>query len=134
MNCYKGNFSLVDNCYNELTESFERAPCQPTICKPSGSNPGDDKSLPDWALALIIVVLVGIFGFLCYFFLKKSFKRGFTFILGGILAASMTPPLPRTTDVEGPSRTENLDLEQGGGRNMVATAPPLPTYQEVMSA
>ena len=53
--------------------------------------------------------------------------------MGGILAASMTPPLPRTTDVEGPSRTENLDLEQGGGRNMVATAPPLPTYDEIMA-
>ena len=132
--CHKGDFSLVDNCWNDLTKSFERAPCQPTICKTSGSIPGDDKTLPDWALALIIVVLVGIFGFLCYSFLKKSFKRGFTFIFGGILAASMSPPMPKNSE-EQAIRAQNLDLEgQGGGRDMVPTAPPLPTYHEAMSA
>ena len=133
--CHKGDFSLVDNCWNELTESFERAPCQPTICQTPDSNPGEGKSLPDWGVALIICVVVAIFGGLAFYFLKKGCKRGFTFILGGVLAGSMTPPLPRSNDVQEAIRAQNLDLEgQGGGRNMVLTAPPLPTYQEVMSA
>ena len=130
MNCFKGNFSLVDNCWNELTESFEHAPCQPTICQKPGSIPGEGKSLPDRGLALIICVVVAIFGGLAFYFLKKSCKRGFSFILGGVLAGSMTPPLPRSNDVEAASRAKNLPMVQGGGQDLMPTAPPL--YEDIM--
>ena len=83
MNCYKGNFSLVDNCWNELTKSFERAPCQPTICQEiPDSDPGEGQSLPDWGLALIICSVVAIFGVFTYFLIKKKVLKSVQFRSG----------------------------------------------------
>ena len=128
--CHKGDFSLVDNCWNELTESFERAPCQPTICQTPDSNPGEGKSLPDWGVALIICVVVAIFGGLAFYFLKKKCSNGFAFVVGGILAGSMNPPVPKNSE-ERTIRAQNMDLEGQGGQDLMPTAPP-PDYDEIM--
>ena len=132
MNCNKGNFSLVDNCWNELTESWERFPCQPTICQTPGSIPGDGKSLPDLAVALIICSVIAIIGLLTALFLKNRCERGLTFIIGGVLAANLTPPLPRTANAEASRAEKPSVVGQGrGGQDLMPTAPP-PNYDEIM--
>ena len=131
MDCYEiGPISLTSNCWNAESQNFMRFPCREITCQEVLSSNPNEGGLPDWGLALIIVVLVAIAGFLGYFFLKKSFKRGFTFNLGGVLAGSMTPPLPRSDDVETASRAKNLPMVQGGGQDLMPTAPP--NYDEIM--
>ena len=84
-----------------------------------GSNSG--QGLPDWAVALIILVVMVVFGGLAFYFLKKKCSRVFIFVLGGILAGSMTPPLPTAT------RAQYGEEPQPE----IATVPP--HYNEIMS-
>ena len=84
-----------------------------------GSNSG--QGLPGWAVALIILVVMAVFGGLAFYFLKKKCSRGFTFVLGGILAGSMTPPIPTATFAQ------NGEAPQ----SEIATAPP--NSDEIMS-
>lgn len=76
-----------------------------------GSNPNE--GLPGWAVALIIVVVMAIFGGLAFYFFKKKCSNGFSFIAAGILAASMKPPVPGAT-------AQNEEEP----RQEIATAPP----------
>ena len=94
-----------------------------------GSN--TSSGLPGWAVALIICLVVLIFGGFLVFFLKNRCERGLTFIIGGVLAANLTPPIPRSADAKA-IHTKKMDLEaQGQG---TAQYPELPTYEEVLNA
>ena len=125
MDCYEiGPISLTSNCWNAESQNFMRFPCREITCQEIPSSNPNEGGLPDWGLALIIVAVVAVFGGLAFYFLKKKCSNGFSFIFGGILAASMTPPLPRS-DEAGTIRAQKLDLEgQGGGQDLTPTAPP----------
>ena len=107
MECYEiGQISLTSNCWNAEKQNFVRFPCREVVCQEvPGSN--TSKSLPDWAVALIICLIVLVVGFLALFYLKKKCGYTLNLITGFVMAASLVPPMPRTTDIEA-SRAKNL--------------------------
>ena len=114
--------------YFNFFNFYTRFPCRETICEEvPGSNLND--GLAAWAVALIICSMVVVIGLLTAFFLKNRCERGLTFLMDGILAAILTPPILKNPG-ERTIRAQNMDLKGQGGQALMPTAPP-PNYDEI---
>ena len=123
-NCYIGEYSLLDQCYNEMTKSFMSAPCQPIVCDMEDVG---EEAFPQWAWPLIVVggILLAVLGFLTFFYLKKKCDHTLTVVVGFVLAATLKPPMPQSKDEDVEAANENMEVEQ-------PSAPP--SYNEAISA
>ena len=127
MTCHTGNFSLFENCLNELTGEIIRFPCQPVICEDSSSNPSEDK-FPVWAQAMTATLIVVVLLVFVIFLLKKMATHTCTAVFGFILGGSMVPH-PKNVDLEA------ANFEEDNARDQKSSEPEPsapPSYNEAI--
>ena len=105
-----------------------RFPCREVVCQ---EVPGSNSSggLPDWGIALIIMVVVAVFGGLAFYFLKKKVQNSIEVSLGFVLAAALRIQ-PRTRTPNDVDVESSMVSEVHGSSSVYPT---LPTYNEAIN-
>ena len=127
--CHKGDFSLFDQCWNMMTNSWESAPCQPIICEDLSKKSDYWSYLTPILVSLGLVLTAGLVVF-CLFLLIKKVQNSIEVSLGFVLAAALR--------IQPQTRTPNdVDVESSMVSEVHGSSsgyPTLPTYDEAINA